>query len=251
MNKNSQLDYLIRSLSPSVSVPSDTEGKWQLFRALVNMRHAEPVSEDFLAAQDKLLQAIIMEKGITDIADLRPVRDNLYLWRGDITTLRVDAIVNAANSGMLGCFVPNHACIDNAIHTFAGVQLRLDCAAIMDKQKHPEPTGQAKITEAYNLPSKYILHTVGPIISGALTQKDCEQLASSYRSCLELAEQNDVQSIAFCCISTGEFRFPNEWAAEIAIKTVSDYITASHSKVKVVFNVFKEKDYEIYRRLLG
>ena len=251
MNKNSQLDYLIKSLSPSVFVPSDTEGKWQLFRALVNMRHTEPVSEDFLAAQDKLLQAIIMEKGITDISDLRPVRDNLYLWLGDITTLRVDTIVNAANSGMLGCFVPNHTCIDNAIHTFAGVQLRMACAAIMEKQKHPEPTGQAKITEAYNLPSKYILHTVGPIISGALTQKDCEQLASSYRSCLELAEQNGVQSIAFCCISTGEFRFPNERAAEIAIKTVSDYITASHSKVKVVFNVFKEKDYEIYRRLLG
>ncbi len=165
--------------------------------------------------------------------------------------LRVDAIVNAANSGMLGCFVANHACIDNAIHTFAGVQLRMACAAIMEKQKHPEPTGRAKITEAYNLPSKYILHTVGPIITGALTQNDCEQLASCYRSCLELAEQNGVRSIAFCCISTGEFRFPNERAAEIAIKTVSDYITASHSKVKVVFNVFKEKDYDIYRRLLG
>jgi O-acetyl-ADP-ribose deacetylase (regulator of RNase III) len=169
---------------------------------------------------------------------------------GDITTLKVDAIVNAANSGMLGCFVPNHACIDNAIHTFAGVQLRLDCAAIMERQGHPEPTGQAKITSAYNLPSKYILHTVGPIITGELAQNDCELLASCYRSCLELAKQSGVGSIAFCCISTGEFRFPNEEAAQIAVKTVAEYVAGIQSKVKVVFNVFKEKDYDIYRRLL-
>jgi O-acetyl-ADP-ribose deacetylase (regulator of RNase III) len=251
MNINGHLDYLIQALSPSVSVPSDTEGKWQLFRALVNVRRAEPVSNDFITAQDELLQSIIAENGITDIADLHPVRDNLYLWRGDITTLKVDAIVNAANSGMLGCFVPNHTCIDNAIHSFAGVQLRLDCAAIMERQGRPEPTGQAKITSAYNLPCKYILHTVGPIITGASTQKDGELLVSCYRSCLDLAEQNGVQSIAFCCISTGEFRFPNEEAAEIAIKSVGEYIADRQSKVKVVFNVFKEKDYDIYRRLLG
>jgi O-acetyl-ADP-ribose deacetylase (regulator of RNase III) len=152
---------------------------------------------------------------------------------------------------MLGCFVPCHACIDNAIHTFAGVQLRMECAAIMEKQGHPEPTGKAKITKAYNLPSQYILHTVGPIISGRPTGKDCELLASCYRSCLELAEQNNIESIAFCCISTGEFHFPNKEAAEIAIKTVKHFIAERQSKVKVIFNVFKELDYEIYEQLLG
>jgi O-acetyl-ADP-ribose deacetylase (regulator of RNase III) len=251
MTTNGKLDYLIKYLAPSASTPPDAEGKWRLLRALVNVRRPEPVGDDFLTVQDELLRSIIAEKGVTDIADLRPVRDRLYLWRGDITTLRVDAIVNAANSGMLGCFVPNHACIDNAIHSFAGVQLRLDCAALMERQGGPEPTGQAKITAAYNLPSKYILHTVGPIITGALTRQDCELLASCYRSCLELAEQNGVQSIAFCCISTGEFRFPNEEAAKIAVKTVEEYITDRLSKVKVVFNVFKEKDYDVYRSLLG
>ncbi|MDR1705800.1 MAG: protein-ADP-ribose hydrolase [Clostridiales bacterium] len=251
MNTNGNLDYLIESLSPCASIPPDAQGKWLLFRSIVNARNPEPVSEDFLAVQDELLQSIIAERGVTDIAALRPVRDNLYLWRGDITTLKVDAIVNAANSGMLGCFVPNHACIDNAIHTFAGVQLRMECAAFMEKQGRPEPAGQAKITAAYNLPGKYILHTVGPVITGSLTQKHCALLASCYRSCLELAELNGVQSIAFCCISTGEFRFPNEEAAAVAVKTVEDYIAERRSEVKVIFNVFKENDYNIYRRLLG
>jgi O-acetyl-ADP-ribose deacetylase (regulator of RNase III) len=200
--------------------------------------------------QDKLLQGLLREKGITDVNDLTPIRDNLYRWRGDITTLKADAIVNAANSAMLGCFVPCHACIDNAIHTFAGVQLRNECAEIMARQQHPEPTGQAKITKAYNLPSQYVLHTVGPIITGALTRGDCDLLASCYRSCLELAQEHKLRSVAFCCISTGEFRFPNESAAEVAVQTVSDFLNKSGSGMKVVFNVFKEIDFKIYKRLL-
>lgn len=192
-----------------------------------------------------------MRKGITDLADLTPVQEGLYLWQGDITTLKCDAIVNAANSQMLGCFVPCHGCIDNAIHTYAGVQLRLACAELMRTQNHEEPTGRAKITPAYNLPCQYVLHTVGPIIRGRLTKREEELLASCYCSCLELAGKNGVRSIAFCCISTGEFRFPNERAAEIAVETVKAYRQETQSGIEVIFNVFKQMDYEIYRNLLG
>ena len=170
--------------------------------------------------------------------------------QGDITTLRCDAIVNAANSAMTGCYVPNHRCIDNAIHSFAGVELRLECDEIMNRQGHGEPTGQAKITNAYNLPCKYIIHTVGPIISYKLTSEDCELLASCYRSCLNLAAKNNLESIAFCCISTGEFHFPNDKAAQIAIKTVEEFMKKDTSVKKVIFNVFKDMDKEIYRELL-
>ena len=170
--------------------------------------------------------------------------------QGDITTLRCDAIVNAANSAMTGCYVPNHRCIDNAIHSFAGVELRLECDEIMNRQGHGEPTGQAKITNAYNLPCKYIIHTVGPIISYKLTSEDCELLASCYRSCLNLAAKNNLESIAFCCISTGEFHFPNDKAAQIAIKTVEEFMKKDISVKKVIFNVFKDMDKEIYRELL-
>ncbi len=255
MNKNQQIDFLLRYLLDeggyAEPIPLSFDEKWRLFRALVNVREPKPVSDEFMAAQDALLQSLIAEKGVTDIEDLSHVRDHLYLWRGDITTLKTGAIVNAANSAMLGCFVPNHACIDNAIHTFAGVQLRLECAGIMRKQGHPEQTGTAKITAAYNLPSEYILHTVGPIISGKLTQEDCGLLASCYRSCLEMAEQKRIASVAFCCISTGEFHFPNEEAAQIAIETVTRFVAERQSSLKVIFNVFKETDYEIYARYLG
>lgn len=232
-------------------IPNSREDQWQMFRALVNVRLPKPASEKFLAAQDEFLQAMIAGKGITDIADLRPVRDNLYLWRGDITTLRVDAIVNAANSQMLGCFAPPHKCIDNAIHTSAGVQLRLACDVIMKQQSHPEPTGQAKITAAYNLPSKYVLHTVGPIVQGQVTDEDRRLLASCYHSCLALAEQHQIESVAFCCVSTGLFCFPNREAAEIAVDTVSGWLNSSRYVKKVVFNVFTEKDQQIYEALLG
>ncbi len=235
----------------NMSVPKDEEEQKLLLRALMNVREPFDIETEFLDVQDAYLQQATMEKGITDLSDLTPIEDGIYLWRGDITTLRCDAIVNAANSGMTGCYVPNHRCIDNCIHTYAGIQLRLACAEMMQKQGHEEETGQAKITPAFNLPCKYILHTVGPIIYGKLTAKDCDLLASCYRSCLELAEENGVKSIAFCCISTGEFHFPNEKAAQIAVQTVRDYKTQTGSKMEVIFNVFKELDEQIYRRLLG
>ena len=174
----------------------------------------------------------------------------MYLWQGDITRLECGAIVNAANSGMTGCYVPCHACIDNCIHTFAGIQLRLDCAQLMERQGYEEPAGQAKITLGYNLPCDYVLHTVGPIIEDRVTPEDERLLASCYRSCLELVQQNGVESIAFCCISTGVFHFPNQRAAEIAVATVRQFKAETVSEMKVIFNVFKDLDLEIYRRLL-
>jgi len=251
MNKTEQFDFLIRSLAPQMEIPQQIDDKWRLFRSLVNVREPEPIADDFLTVQNNLLQSMIKEKGITDVDSLEPMRNNLYLWRGDITTLKIGAIVNAANSAMLGCFMPCHACIDNAIHTFAGVQLRLECENIMQKQGHAEPTGTAKITPAFNLPCNYILHTVGPIIRGNLRNEDKKLLADCYHSCLSLAEENKIESVAFCCISTGEFHFPNEEAAQVAVKTVSNFLETSKHIKKVIFNVFKEQDEIIYRRLLG
>ena len=185
------------------------------------------------------------------LEELTPVDGDLYLWQGDITRLRCGAIVNAANSGMTGCYVPNHACIDNCIHTFAGVQLRQECGEMMRRQGHAEPAGQAKITGAYNLPCEYVLHTVGPVVGERVTKEDERLLAGCYRSCLELAERNGVESIAFCCISTGVFHFPNARAAEIAVETVRRYKSETGSGMKVIFNVFKDLDRELYGRLLG
>ena len=249
--------YLIRELlreQPEYSntqIPANEQEQRNLLRSLFNIRMPQLVSEAFLEVQDAYLQERAKEKGITDSSDLTPAQDGLYLWKGDITTLRCDAIVNAANSQMLGCFCPCHGCIDNAIHTFSGVQLRSACAELMRQQGHEEQTGSAKITPAYTLPCKYVLHTVGPIIRGRVTKKDKDLLAACYRSCLNLAEQNGVRSIAFCCISTGEFHFPNREAAEIAVETVQKYRKESGSQIKVIFNVFKEIDYNIYRELLA
>ncbi|MDE6442759.1 MAG: protein-ADP-ribose hydrolase [Clostridia bacterium] len=248
-----KLNFLIKTLceerGETVPALNDME-KRRLFRALVNVRMPGAVSKEFLRVQDEYLQEELRQKGITDIADLKPVAPDLYLWQGDITTLKCDGIVNAANSQMLGCFCPNHGCIDNAIHTFAGVQLRQECAEIMKTQGEEEATGRAKITLGYNLPCKYVLHTVGPIVYGKLTEKHEKLLADCYRSCLTLADKNGLQSLAFCCISTGEFHFPNERAAQIAVQTVEEYKRQTQSKIKVIFNVFKDYDYEIYARLL-
>lgn len=230
--------------------PLELQTQWRLFRSLVNIREPKPIDKAFLELQDSLLKKIIAEKGVTKIDSLSPLQENIYLWQGDITTLQVDGIVNAANSGMIGCYCPCHGCIDNAIHTFAGVQLRLECAAMMKEQGYPEPTGKAKITKAYNLPCQSVLHTVGPIVAGKLSEKDCALLASCYQSCLELAEQNHLKSLAFCCISTGEFHFPNQEAAEIAVKVVKEFLS-THTEISVVFNVFQDRDCEIYRKLLS
>ena len=225
---------------------------WDAFRALVNTRQPWPANESFLIEQDELLQGLIAESGIHDMdeASSSPLDSRLSLWRGDITTLAVDAIVNAANSQMLGCWVPGHYCIDNAIHTFAGVQLRIECNQIMQAQGHEEPTGLAKITDAYNLPAKRVIHTVGPIANGRPTDMHREQLASCYRSCLGLAAENNLHSIAFCCISTGVFGFPQREAAIIAVQTVREWLDAHNVDMKVIFNVFGAKDESIYQDLL-
>ena len=256
MNQIERRKFLIQELlkeNPEykgMEIPLNEDAQSNLLRGLMNIRRPKAISDDFLTVQDEYLQEETARKGITELADLEPVSNGIYLWQGDITTLRCDAIVNAANSGMTGCYAPCHGCIDNCIHTYAGVQLRLACAKIMQKQGHEEETGKAKITSAYNLPCKYVLHTVGPIVSGLLTMTDQELLSSCYRSCLELAEENNVKSIAFCCISTGEFHFPNDKAAEIAVQTVKDYRELTKSNMEVIFNVWKDIDYEIYRGLL-
>ena len=257
MTQKERRVYLIRKLLEEqpryadMEIPSDEQEQKMLLRALFNVRMPTDTDDEFLQVQDAYLQEETAQKGITDLVDLTPVQNGIFLWQGDITTLRCDAIVNAANSQMLGCFCPNHGCIDNAIHTFSGVQLRAVCAELMKKQGHEEETGRAKITPAFNLPCDYVLHTVGPIIAGRLRERDKELLATCYRSCLKLAEENGVKSIAFCCISTGEFHFPNDKAAEIAVRTVKEYKEQTSSKIEVIFNAFKEIDYEIYRKLLG
>lgn len=245
------IEYLLAESKLQIEIPSDEISQKRLLRALFNVRMPKTASGDFLRIQDEYLQEELRLKSITDIASLAPASSDIYLWKGDITTLKCDGIVNAANSQMLGCFCPNHGCIDNAIHTFAGIGLRQECATIMKAQGYKEPTGTAKITKAYNLPCRYVLHTVGPIVNGNLTEKDERQLADCYRSCLNLADKNGLQSLAFCCISTGEFHFPNVKAAQIAVQTVTDYKRQTKSKIKVIFNVFKESDYAIYARLLG
>lgn len=219
------INYLIDENNElkTIDIPAqDTERK-RLLRSLMNIRPPKTVSKEFLEVQDAYLQEECTQKGVISLSDISIAEPGIYLWQGDITRLSVDAIVNAANSAMLGCFVPCHGCIDNAIHSAAGVELRLECYRIMEKQKTEEPTGKAKITKAYNLPCRYVLHTVGPIIYGDVTEKDCDLLSECYRSCLELAAAYQLKTIAFCCISTGEFHFPNEKAAAIAIQTVQDY----------------------------
>lgn len=256
MNQQERRIYLIQELLKEnkayreMKIPEMSGEQKQLLRGLMNIRMPGLAGEEFLKIQDEYLQEEIRRKGITETDSLVPVRDGIYLWQGDITTLRCDAIVNAANSQMLGCFCPNHGCIDNAIHTFSGIQLRAACGELMEEQGHEEKTGEAKITPAFNLPCKYVLHTVGPIIRGKLTDNDKRLLASCYRSCLELADKNHVKSIAFCCISTGEFHFPNDKAAEIAVRTVKEYRRQTSSRIEVIFNVFKDLDKEIYRKLL-
>lgn len=249
--------YLIRELLceqsqyAGMQIPEDETGQKRLLRSLFNIRMPHPASEEFLQIQDAYLQEETRRKGITRLADLKPIQEGIYLWQGDITTLQCEAIVNAANSQMLGCFVPCHGCIDNAIHTFAGVQLRLECAQLMARQGHPEPTGQAKVTQAYNLPCQYVLHTVGPIITGRVTSRDEALLAACYRACLEAAQKRGISSVAFCCVSTGEFHFPNRRAAEIALKTVRNFQKETSSQIEVIFNVYKDADLQIYRELLG
>ena len=248
--------YLIKTLLSeqpqygNIGIPADEQGQKDLLRSLMNVRLPAPVSDDYIEIESEYLKEETAAKGVTGLSVLMPVEDGVYLWQGDITTLECDAIVNAANSALLGCFQPLHNCIDNCIHTYAGLRLRNKCAELMQKQGREEPTGYAKITPAYDLPCKYVIHTVGPIVNGLLTARHEELLASCYVSCLKLAEENCIGSIAFCCISTGVFGFPQRRAAEIAVQTVREYKVKTHSKIEVIFNVFKDEDYAIYRELL-
>ena len=256
MNQTERRQFLIRELLKEregyrhLEVPKQEEEQKRLLRGLMNIRPACRISKEVLQIQDAYLTEETARKGITYSDEIAPVQPGIYLWKGDITTLACDAIVNAANSGMTGCYVPNHRCIDNCIHTFAGMELRLECDRIMRKQGYEEPTGQAKLTPAYNLPCRYILHTVGPIVTGKLKKTDCALLASCYRSCLELAAENGLESVAFCCVSTGEFGFPKEEAARIAVQSVQEFMKSVTSVKKVIFNVFQEEDQAIYNRIL-
>ena len=234
-------------------IPDTLEKQQSMMRALLNVRSPQPINPEFLQAQDTELRLQLADKGIVALSDIPTCHSDsrLRIWQGDITRLNMDAIVNAANSNLLGCFVPLHRCIDNAIHSAAGVQLRLECDRLMRVQGHPEPTGCAKITKGYNLPARYVLHTVRPIVGNAQpTLKQEQELADCYRSCLSLASAHGLSSVAFCCISTGEFGFPQEQAAQIAVETVINCLkTTSHIQT-VVFNVFKDEDLSIYRGLL-
>ncbi len=274
MNTLERIQYLNRILleempqykANAATFPDELHAQRRLLRSLMNLRHPDSISTDFLREQDILLWEETAAKGVVKPDELPTIADetskditpqgaparNLILWHGDITRLAADGIVNAANSAMLGCFAPCHGCIDNAIHSAAGLQLREACAQLMEQQDHPEPTGQAKITPAYNLPSKFVLHTVGPIIPADRQPNDAEAefLASCYRSCLELAAAHQLKSIAFCCISTGEFHYPHKEAAQIALNTVSNWLASSGSDMKVIFNVFKDEDLAVYKRLL-
>jgi O-acetyl-ADP-ribose deacetylase (regulator of RNase III) len=262
MDRNKNISLVISRLiaehpdAVSYTMPTSLSERQNMLRALLNVRAPKPADDELLATQDLELQAQLADKGIARIEDIAPSQldKRLYLWKGDITRLQVDAIVNAANSALLGCFVPNHRCIDNAIHSAAGIQLRLACQDIMEKQGCTEPTGQAKITPGFNLPSRYVLHTVGPIVRGGEpSNKQCKELASCYRECLKLADKNGLHSVAFCCISTGVFGFPQVPAAKIALSTVREYFdnTPKTHIQTVIFNVFKDEDYEIYQRLLS
>ena len=262
MDRREQVQYLNQTLLAEMpqyreqaeAFPVDAFSQRRLLRSLMNVRPPMPLAPKFLEVQDALLSAEREEKGVVNGDALPPTAGDprLVLWQGDITRLRADAIVDADNSALLGCFAPCHGCIDNAIHSAAGLQLRDACAEIMRAQGHPEPAGRAKLTCAYNLPARYVLHTVGPIVSRWVTWKDRRELAACYRSCLALAAEHDLRSVVFCCISTGEFHFPNQEAAEIAVRTVREFLEQQTTSVeRVIFNVFKDLDAAIYRRLLG
>lgn len=265
MTREERVEQLIAYLKKedrsyaALQEPYDYAGKRRLLRSLMNVRFPGAVSQEYLEIQDALLEEETQQKGIVTLEEIPAIADSypcsgiknpekISLWRGDITRLAVDAIVNAANSQLLGCFVPCHGCIDNAIHSAAGMQLRNACAEIMESQGHEEPTGKAKITRGYNLPAKHVLHTVGPIVGMQVTERQKEELKSCYLSCLKLAEKTGLKSVAFCCISTGEFHFPNKLAAQIAVETVDRYLTSSKLE-RVIFNVFKEEDEHIYQKL--
>lgn len=255
LTQEERLNYLIPILQEQTGnigfLPAKTLAeKKDLFRALMNVWQGKTLPDKYVTVQDEYLQEELKAKTVQNAQDLKQLQNNISVWQGDITLLAVDAIVNAANKSLLGCLVPLHKCIDNAIHSFAGLQLRIKCREIITAQGHEEATGQAKITPAYNLPCRYVLHTVGPIVGAKLTKRDEDLLRSCYVSCMQQAAEYDLKSIAFCCISTGVFHFPNERAAEIAVETVKHCQQKFAPDMHVIFNVFKDIDLTIYTKLL-
>ena len=263
MTQNERLTYLVEEFKADsgeyrdLQTPADAEGKREVLRSLMNIRMPRGMASDVLDVQDAYLQERAAEKGVVELSDIPELRDGMSIWQGDITRLSVDAIVNAANSQMLGCFVPMHTCIDNCIHTFAGVQLRAECARKMNQLRarygpdYEQPTAVPMLTDAYNLPAKKVVHVVGPIVQYSLTPELERDLADCYRNTLDLCRDEGLRSVAFCCISTGVFRFPNRRAAEIAVATVTDWLAAHEGAMdRVIFNVFKDEDRELYHELL-
>ena len=261
--QDQRLNYLVEEFKADsvqykdLQTPNDDEGKRRILRSLMNIRMPRKMDEAVLAVQDEYLQERIRENGIVEPADIPVIRDRMSVWQGDITRLAVDAIVNAANSQMLGCFVPMHTCIDNCIHTFAGVQLRAECNRQMNALRmrygrdYEQPTAVPMLTDAYNLPAKKVVHIVGPIVENGLTKELEEQLAACYRNTLDMCLENGLKTVAFCCISTGVFHFPNRRAAQIAVQTVSEWLSNHNGRMdRVIFNVFKDEDKEYYERLL-
>jgi len=243
-----KIDYLIVYLlkeSGRESFNYNNRDKKSLYRALVNVRQANPISEDFLKVEDEYLQEELQKQNITNVDDIK-ANNKIALWQGDITKLKINAIVNAGNSQGLGCFIPNHNCIDNQINTFAGVRLRLACNEIMKDLNHNLETGKAIITNGYNLPSEYVIQTVGPIIENEVTEQKEKELKNCYINSLKLAVDNGIKTIAFPCISTGVFRFPKDRACKIAIESVKDFLKENDKIEKVVFNVYSDEDLEIY-----
>lgn len=259
MDQKERRRYLIEALldenkkldTTAVVIPGDEEESKEMLRALMNVRPPSEVPERLLNLQDEYLQEELRSKKVTEFYDTKANTDGLRLYQGDITLIKADSIVNAANSGLTGCYIPNHKCIDNAIFTFAGMQLRTYMGELMDRRGNlPEPVGGATISPGFNLPSAYIIHTVGPMVEGELTDKDRKLLKSCYEACLESAQANELKNIVFCCISTGEFHFPNDEAAKIAVDTVTEYKNSHENTPDVMFNVLKDIDYEIYKGLL-
>ena len=256
-----KLDFLIDHLikeNESIEVKEisqNTSDKKRLYRSLCNIREPLPISEKYIKIENEFLTKENLNKGIVELNAIIPFikykEIQICLWQGDITTLKIDAIVNAANSQGLGCFIPCHKCIDNAIHSASGVELRLECNKIMQEIGMLQ-TGKAFITKGYNLPSKYVIHTVGPIIYENVTEKEILELKNCYINSLELAKENNIKTIAFPCISTGEFRFPKELASKIAIDTIKEYLDTNEKYFeRIIFNVFLDVDYKIYLKNLG
>ncbi len=269
-----RLDYLLNQLKEdlteysSLELPNSYDERKKTLQAFMNIRMPRKIAKEILSVQDEFLKEELKEKGIVTLkqiptikqqyGSIHPFANRISIWQGDITRLRVGAIVNAANPQMLGCFIPCHKCIDNVIHSAAGMQLREECYGIMEKKRmqygksYEEPVGRAIVTKAYNLPAKYIIHTVGPMVHHKLNSELCEDLQKCYESVLKCAMEHNIRSIAFCCISTGEFRFPREMAANIAVETVSSFLENNKEHFdRIIFNVFKDWDMELYKNRLA